>query len=146
MSAPTMQNSRVTPFLIFQFCVALLILALACFRPGGWSSARWAGLIIAILAAIPLFLARYQLGASFSVTPQARELVTHAIYSKIRNPIYVFSTLFVMGLLVALQIPRTLVFVPVLIAVQLLRAHQEARILEDKFGDAYREYRRKTWF
>src|ERR1700730_13637032 len=54
-------------------------------------------------------------------------------YSKIRNPIYVFSTLFVIGLLLALQIPRALVFVPILIAVQLLRAHREAKVLQDKF-------------
>jgi protein-S-isoprenylcysteine O-methyltransferase Ste14 len=141
-----MPTSRVTPFLVLQFCVALLVLALASFRPGVWNTARWAGLIIAILAAIPLFVVRYQLGKSFSVTPQARELVTHGIYSKIRNPIYVFSTLFVIGLLLALQIPRALVFVPILIAVQLLRAHREAKVLQDKFGNAYQEYRKKTWF
>ena len=140
-----MRASRVTPFLVLQFCVALLVLALASFRPGEWNTVRWAGLIIAILAAIPLFVSRYQLGKSFSITPQARELVTHGIYSKIRNP-NVFSTLFVIGLLLALQIPRALMFAPVLIAVQLLRAHQEARVLRDKFGGAYREYRKKTWF
>jgi protein-S-isoprenylcysteine O-methyltransferase Ste14 len=141
-----MQASRVTPFLVLQFCLALLVLALASFRPGEWNTLRWVGLIIAILAAVPLFVARYQLGKSFSVTPQARELVTHGIYSKIKNPIYVFSTLFVVGLLLTLQIRRALIFIPVLIAVQLLRAHQEAKVLRDKFGDAYQEYRKKTWF
>jgi protein-S-isoprenylcysteine O-methyltransferase Ste14 len=141
-----MQASRVTPFLVLQFCVALLVLALASFRPGEWNTLRWVGLIIAILAAVPFFVARYQLGKSFSVTPQARELVTHGIYSKIQNPIYVFSTLFVVGLLLTLQIRRALIFIPVLIAVQLLRAHQEAKVLRGKFGDAYQEYRKKTWF
>jgi protein-S-isoprenylcysteine O-methyltransferase Ste14 len=29
---------------------------------------------------------------------------------------------------------------------QTIRARREARVLEAAFGDAYREYRRKTWF
>ena len=29
---------------------------------------------------------------------------------------------------------------------QALRAGAEAKVLEAAFGDAYREYRRKTWF
>jgi protein-S-isoprenylcysteine O-methyltransferase Ste14 len=38
-----------------------------------------------------------------------------------------------------------LIFV-VLIPVQLVRMKKEARVLEDKFGDEYRNYRRGTWF
>jgi protein-S-isoprenylcysteine O-methyltransferase Ste14 len=29
---------------------------------------------------------------------------------------------------------------------QTFRARREAQVLEGAFGDAYREYRRKTWF
>jgi protein-S-isoprenylcysteine O-methyltransferase Ste14 len=29
---------------------------------------------------------------------------------------------------------------------QIWRARREAQVLEAAFGDAYREYRRKTWF
>jgi protein-S-isoprenylcysteine O-methyltransferase Ste14 len=29
---------------------------------------------------------------------------------------------------------------------QTLRARREARVLEAAFGDAYRDYRRRTWF
>jgi protein-S-isoprenylcysteine O-methyltransferase Ste14 len=29
---------------------------------------------------------------------------------------------------------------------QIFRAKNEARVLENAFGDEYREYRRKTWF
>ena len=106
-----MQASRVTPFLVLQFCVALLVLALASFRPGEWNTLRWAGLIIAILAAVPLFVARYQLGKSFSVTPQARELVTYGIDG-----------------CPACTCPSG------------------SQGPAGKFGDAYRDYRKKTWF
>jgi protein-S-isoprenylcysteine O-methyltransferase Ste14 len=35
---------------------------------------------------------------------------------------------------------------PAIIVMQTFRARHEARVLEAAFGDAYREYRRNTWF
>jgi protein-S-isoprenylcysteine O-methyltransferase Ste14 len=93
-----------------------------------------------------LFTARYQLGRSFIVTPQARELVTHGLCAKIRNPIYVFGGLLGLGFLLTLQRPYLLLILLVLIPIQIVRARKEAEVLEVKFGDAYREYRNKTWF
>ena len=89
-----------------------------------------------------LLLARHQLGKSFSATPQARALVTHGLYSKIRNPMYVFSALLLLGLLITYRKPYSFLLFAMLLPVQILRARQEARVLEAKFGDAYRE----TWF
>ncbi len=40
---------------------------------------------------------RIQLGKSFSVRAKASELVTRGIYSKIRNPVYVFGTVLIVG-------------------------------------------------
>ena len=39
-----------------------------------------------------------------------------------------------------------LVFLLIVIPIQFLRARKEARVLEEKFGDDYRTYRRGTWF
>ena len=141
-----MALDRFTAFLIFQLCAALIVILVIVFRPGSWSSARWTGLGIALPAAVLLFIARWQLGRSFSVTAQARQLVTHGLYSRIRNPIYVFGGLMVAGILVALQRPYALFFLIVLIPVQVFRANKEAKVLEAKFGEVYREYRAKTWF
>ena len=93
-----MKINGFTAFLVFQLSAVLIVISLAVFRPRPWSAARWTGLGIAVPAAVLLFVARWQLGRSFSVTPQARQLVTHGLYSKIRNPIYVFSGLMLAGI------------------------------------------------
>jgi protein-S-isoprenylcysteine O-methyltransferase Ste14 len=125
---------------------AFLLVALIILWPGPWSEFRLIGLLIAVPAAILLIIARYQLGKSFSVSPRARQLVTHGLYSKFRNPMYVFSGLLVFSFVLALQKPILLAIFAVLIPLQIIRARQEAKILEARFGDAYREYRKNTWF
>ena len=65
---------------------ALAILLVIIFYSGPWNIWRTVGLIIAVPSMILLFIARFQLGRSFAVTPQAKVLVTHGLYSKIRNP------------------------------------------------------------
>ena len=131
---------------VLQIGAATAILAAIVFLPTPWNWAHWLGLAIAIPAVFLLFAARYQLGSSFSVTPQARQLVRHGIYSKIRNPIYVFSALLVFGFLLAVQKPALFVLLALLIPVQIIRAGQESKVLEEKFGDEYREYKQSTWF
>ncbi len=139
-------HEKLTPLFVFQFCVVVVVILAVVFRPGQWSVARWVGLAVAIPAAVLLFTARWQLGASFSVTPQARALVTHGVYSKIRNPIYVFSALMLLGVLIALQYRYAFLLLGLLIPIQMVRAHQESKILEATFGDEYRKYRMGTWF
>jgi protein-S-isoprenylcysteine O-methyltransferase Ste14 len=139
-------HEKLTPLFVFQFCVVVAVILAVVFRPGHWSVARWVGLAVAIPAAVLLFTARWQLGASFSVTPQARALVIHGVYSKIRNPIYVFSALMLLGVLIALQYRYAFLLLGLLIPIQMVRAHQESKILEATFGDEYRKYRMGTWF
>ena len=73
-------------------------------------------------------------------------LVTHGLYFRIRNPIYVFGSLVVLGTILIFQRPYLWFLLAVLIPVQALRARREAAVLEGKFGESYRQYRRKTWF
>lgn len=51
------------------------------------------------------------------------------------------------GMAFYLTLPWWVLLVLLLIIfMQVLRARNEARVLEAKFGDAYRQYRSKTWF
>jgi protein-S-isoprenylcysteine O-methyltransferase Ste14 len=111
-----------------------------------WTILRTAGLVLMAPALILLTAARINLGNSFSVTPQAKQLVTRGIYSRIRNPIYVFGTFVIAGLFLFLEQPwLLLLLVPVLI-LQIIRARAEARVLEERFGEEYRRYKAATWF
>ena len=106
---------------------------------------RVLGLVLMLPALILLTIARIQLGNSFSLAPQATQLVTRGIHSRIRNPIYVFGTFVFSGLFLFLERPLLLfVLAPVLI-LQVSRARAEARVLEAHFGDQYRQYKAATW-
>ncbi len=107
---------------------------------------HWLGAAISIPNFFLWMLARHQLGASFAVLAEANKLVTHGLYSKIRNPIYIFGALAFVGEFVALgRYIWAAVFVLVNLA-QFIRIKREEQVLTEAFGDEYRVYRAKTWF
>jgi protein-S-isoprenylcysteine O-methyltransferase Ste14 len=110
-------------------------------------SARfYAGMAVGVVGLALWALARIQLGKSFSVTAQARALVTTGLYSKIRNPIYFFAGVGYFGILTAWGKWYFLLGLLTMYSMQLLRARKEAKVLEAAFGDDYRRYRAQTWF
>lgn len=113
--------------------------------PAAWTPVRILGLCLAAAGFVLWTVARLQLGKSFAVTAQAKQLVTRGLYSKIRNPIYIFGSLFVAGYILLLDRPRWLLIFVAVIPLQIWRARKEARVLEAKFGEEYRAYRAETW-
>lgn len=111
-----------------------------------WTPYRIIGLAIAMPALLLLVLARLQLGRAFSVRAKASNLVTTGLYSRIRNPIYVFGALIFLGIIIWTGRPWLLLILAVLVPMQIFRARQESRVLEAKFGAEYLDYKRKTWF
>jgi protein-S-isoprenylcysteine O-methyltransferase Ste14 len=114
--------------------------------PGPHGPVRWIGLLLGSIGLGGVILSRYTLGRSFSIAARATALVTTGIYSRIRNPIYVSGMVFFVGVIVIVRRPEWLAVLLVLIPVQIIRARREAAVLEAKFGDEYREYRKRTWF
>ena len=111
-----------------------------------WTTHRIAGLAIAAPALLLLVIARLQLGGAFSVRPKATTLVTTGLYSRIRNPIYLFGSLFIVGIAILIGFPWLLLILVVIIPMQIFRSRKEAEVLETKFGDEYRAYKQRTWF
>jgi protein-S-isoprenylcysteine O-methyltransferase Ste14 len=112
----------------------------------GWTAPRIAGMAIALPAFVLLLIARVQLGRAFSIQARATTLVTTGLYARIRNPVYLFGTLFLAGLILWANRPWFFLLFAILIPMQILRSRKEARVLTEKFGESYLEYRRRTWF
>jgi protein-S-isoprenylcysteine O-methyltransferase Ste14 len=106
----------------------------------------YAALVLSIVCSAIWFISRWQLGASFSVTAQARHLVTQGIYSKIRHPIYVFGTSAFLFVVLALQGWPALIIWAIVILIQLTRIRREDIVLAETFGAEYADYKKRTWF
>ena len=115
-------------------------------RPPVWTAMQTVGLCLLVAGFVLWTIARFQLGASFAVTAQARHLVTHGLYSKLRNPIYVFGSCVFVGIILVLGRPAWLLIFLVIIPLQIVRSRKESAVLEATFGDEYRKYRAGTWF
>lgn len=111
-----------------------------------WTAWHIAGALIAAPALLLLIVARLQLGGAFSVEAKATSLVTTGLYAKMRNPIYYFGAFLILGFVVWTGNLWFLLAFLVLIPMQIIRGRAEARVLEEKFGAAYVEYRKRTWF
>lgn len=141
-----MESRPLYIFTIVQIAAIAFILWIVFSIPGAWDSQRIFGIALMLVGIVGIATARFQLGKSFSLRAKAHELVTHGIYSKIQNPIYVSGAVMLAGFVLVLHRPVLWLVLLALIVMQTLRARREAKVLEAAFGDAYREYRRKTWF
>jgi len=137
-----MKTNVVTLVAIFGLGVVLIAAAFSVV----WTPVAIVGGVLAAVGWVCLVIARLQLGASFSVTAKARRLVTTGLYSKIRNPIYVFSAMFLLGLVIVSGMWLLLIPLMVLIPLQIVRSRKERKVLEEAFGEEYVRYKAGTWF
>lgn len=132
-------------FLVAVVEVAILVLVTRSTHLA-WPPARIVGSCLLLLVLTWVGLARYQLGRSFSVTPQARQLVTTGLYARFRNPIYLASPVLLIGLSLVLAQWWLLLLLIIIVPLQIQRARREASILRATFGAEYDSYRAQTWF
>ena len=111
-----------------------------------WDAVKVAGAVVAGVALVLLVVARLQLGGSFAVKAKAKKLVTTGLYSRIRNPIYVFGAMLLVGMSVVLGNWLLLGLVVVLMPLQAYRARKEEAVLAAAFGEEYVRYKAGTWF
>lgn len=141
-----MEGVRLYVVTAAQFGAAAVIFWLLATWKTPWNAERYVGTVLVVTGISMIVVARYQLGSSFSVKAEAKKLVTRGLYSKMRNPIYVFGMVMIVGLALVVQLRALWVVAAIIFIAQVVRARREAAVLEAAFGEEYREYRRKTWF
>lgn len=134
------------PSIAVPLIVLLIYFSVPGVREQPWTALRIGGAVLTFIAYALVTTTRIQLGDSFTIRPEAEELVTHGFYARVRNPIYIFVDFMVLGLILALRGYWVFVILAVLVVLQTLQARREARVLQAKFGPSYLEYRKQTWF
>jgi protein-S-isoprenylcysteine O-methyltransferase Ste14 len=140
------QEANVRKVALAVIVVLLAAAALLVMTHYSRAQALYVGAALVIVGLPLLVLARVQLGKSFSIGPKAKALVTHGLYSKIPHPMFTFLDVALLGVVIALGRPWLVGAWLALVAVHALASRREARVLEKAFGDAYREYRARTWW
>jgi protein-S-isoprenylcysteine O-methyltransferase Ste14 len=142
-----MKDGRFAVNVLLTIVVGVAIWAtLRRFSGGPWRPMQIIGACLLVVGFVFWTVARFQLGASLTVSAQAKRLVTRGLYSKIRNPIYVFGSCLVAGIILIAARPVWLLVFLLIIPLQIWRAKKETSVLDSAFGDEYRSYRAKTWF
>lgn len=104
---------------------------------------RLLGLVLILVGLGVLTLARIQFEKESS---KQSGLVTRGVYSRIRHPIYLFSSIAFVGLLLYLnELRGILLLLPIQLVLSRL-ARREEQQLEALYGDQYRRYQQQTWF
>jgi len=113
------------------------------------SLAGTAGVLILMGGAIGLFASSSrELGRNWSLVARMRsdhELIRTGPYARVRHPIYLGMLLFLLALAVALgHWVQLLAALPVFFIGTAIRTRLEDGLLEQSFGDSFRDYRRST--
>ena len=142
--APTARTKGVLPSLI-AFTGGYLPWAIPLLAPDGTSASQ--SLLSALLIVIGttlMVISIFHLGRSFSIVPQARNLVRTGPYAIVRNPLYLAEAIAIFGALLQYYSTVTLLLFLVHLVLQVRRIFYEESLLQHTFAD-YEGYAKSTF-
>ena len=138
-----MKNIFDVPYSDFVLAILLFVLSLVFGQEG---TNNLIGLIVFIPSIILWLIAKKQLGKAFQVKAEAKFITTKGLYSKFRHPMYLFSCLTYLGVLISFWNLYLIIPYIVLVIFQITRARKEEKVFINKFGNEYKKYKKKTLF
>jgi protein-S-isoprenylcysteine O-methyltransferase Ste14 len=99
--------------------------------------------LLILIGSVGAFIALAQLGRSFSIMAETRQLVTTGPYRFVRHPLYLTEGIAFIGLFMQFGSPWTALLLALEIAVQLRRMHNEELMLAARFPE-YAAYQQNT--
>lgn len=104
------------------------------------------GTLLTLIGITIWWFGKITLHDAFTAMPKANKLIKKGIYSKFRHPIYVGLSLLLIGWMLIFNHWIAYIICSITIIVQIIRAHFEEKILEEKFGKEYTKYKKETLF
>jgi len=109
---------------------------------------RWAGAVVMVVSLWLFWRSHVDLGQNWSVSLELREnheLVSHGVYRWIRHPMY--ASIWLWGLAQGMMLANWFAgwsVLPAFAAMYFIRMPREEALMCEQFGDAYRDYARRT--
>lgn len=100
-------------------------------------------IFLTIVGCVGAIIALGELGKSFSIMAESRQLVTNGLYNWVRHPLYLAEEIAFVGLFIQFASAWSALIFAAQIAFQLRRIHNEEIILSNSFPE-YQEYRSRT--
>ena len=102
----------------------------------------WLGIALIVSGSVIAFAGVFQLRGLENID----HLVTDGVFARIRHPIYTGFILFILGWVTYFGALATLIVGVVAIINILYWRHLEENKLNSDYGEAFRQYRKHTWF
>lgn len=111
------------------------------------NTVSWCAVTLVAVGLVVRVAAMFQLGPRFSpLVSMQRDhaLETRGLYAAVRHPGYLGALLAALGCALAFGSALALPLVALMIVAQLARVRAEERLLDERFGDSWRAYARRT--
>jgi protein-S-isoprenylcysteine O-methyltransferase Ste14 len=106
---------------------------------------EWIKLIICQIGGFVMLIGLIMMGKGWRLIHDAKgELVTGGVYAYMRHPQYSGLFLITIGMLIQWPTLITLVMWPILMYAYYRLAMREEKVVKEKFGEAYRQYKEKV--